>query len=397
MQKIIFLIWADAKYYQTLIFLTQFFSKDGKEVNIIHRESLNSTLGSIDFGKKTVFYPIQESSNSFVGYCHFIIKYYACLKKLKPEYTLSFNKKAFVCASLLKFIFPKIKLIYHNFDYETYSKQPSLSEKIFSLLEGKFAKLADLLIFPTIQRGKLFCKENKINKIKQLIEFKNSFPKKYKPKISNKLTSILKNKHVSYKTKIICRLGSIGPSHRIEEVVRSVRYWNKDTILILAGADINGYSKYIRNIIQKLQLEEKIFIFNNVSNKLWFEILKKSHIGICFYEKIGISHNNMAGTSQKFNNYIFGNLPILVNKNKDFSLFNKKYKFCSMVNSSNPKKIAIEINNLITNKKKYLSIKKKIRKAFLADLNFDTQFTNLKNYLLYLNKKSPSDKLEIRE
>ena len=52
MKKIIFLIWADAKNYQTLIFMAQFFSKEGKDVNIIHRESLNSTLGPIDFGKK---------------------------------------------------------------------------------------------------------------------------------------------------------------------------------------------------------------------------------------------------------------------------------------------------------------------------------------------------------
>ena len=105
----------------------------------------------------------------------------------------------------------------------------------------------------------------------------------------------------------------------------------------------------------------------------------------------------MAGTSQKFNNYIFGNLPFLVNKNKDFLLFNKKYKFCCMVNSSKPQEIAKKINNLIINKKKYISIKKKIRKAFLTDFNFDCQFINMKNYLINLNKKSPSDNLLIRK
>jgi hypothetical protein len=397
MKKIIFLIWADAKNYQTLIFMAQFFSKEGKDVSIIHRESLNSTLGPIDFGRKTVLHSIQKLNNSFIDYCHFIIKYYICLLKLKPEYTFSFNKKAFVCASLLKFFFPKIKLIYHNFDYETYSKQPSLIEKIFSLLESKFAKLADLLIFPTIQRGQLFCKANKVSKNKQLIEFKNSFPKKYNPKISNKIKAIFKKKNFSYKTKIICRLGSIGPFHRIEELVQSVRHWNKNIILILAGADINGYTQYIQNIIKNFHLNSRVFIFNDVSNKFWFEILSKSHIGICFYEEIGISHNNMAGTSQKFNNYIFGNLPFLVNKNKDFLLFNKKYKFCSMVNSSKPQEIANKINNLIINKKKYISIKKKIRKAFLTDFNFDCQFINMKNYLINLNKKSPSDNLLIRK
>jgi hypothetical protein len=55
MEKIIFLIWDDAKYHQTLIFMAQFFTKEGKNVTIIHRESINSKLGPIDFGKKNNF------------------------------------------------------------------------------------------------------------------------------------------------------------------------------------------------------------------------------------------------------------------------------------------------------------------------------------------------------
>jgi hypothetical protein len=112
--------------------MAQFFTKDGKNVIIIHRESINSKLGPIDFGEKTVLYSIQKSNNFFIDYYYFIIKYFICVFEFKPEYIFSFNKKAFVSASLLKFILPKMKLIYHNFDYETYSKQPSVIEKFFS-------------------------------------------------------------------------------------------------------------------------------------------------------------------------------------------------------------------------------------------------------------------------
>jgi hypothetical protein len=59
--------------------------------------------------------------------------------------------------------------------------------------------------------------------------------------------------------------------------------------------------------------------------------------------------------------------------------------------------IANKINNLVINKKKYISIKKKIRKAFLTDFNFDSQFNNMKIYLINLNKKSPSDNLLSRK
>ena len=47
-------------------------------------------------------------------------------------------------------------------------------------------------------------------------------------------------------------------------------------------------------------------------------------MGVCFYEEISISHKNMAGTSTKFNNYIYSNLPILANNNNDFIDFKKR-------------------------------------------------------------------------
>lgn len=385
MNKILFLIWADARYYQTLIFLAQFFSKEGYVVNIIHRESFKFKFEKKIFGKKISLHSVSKFKYPFIDYFFFYIKYCFYFLKLKPKYIFSFNKKALFCASLLKLLFPNIKLIYHNFDYETFKNQTSLSEKIFTLLESKVVKRADLLIFPTLKRGKIFCKENKIKINQQLVEFKNTFPKDYKPKISNKLKNILKKKFF-YKKKIICRLGSIGPNHQIIELVRSVKYWNKNLILILAGSDLDGYVKYIKNTINELQLKNRIFIFTDVTNKFWFEILSRSYIGICFYQEIGISHKNMAGTSQKFNNYIFGNIPFLVNKNKDFKIFNKKYKICSMVNPSRPVEIAKKINNLIVDKKKYFSIKKKLHKLFLNEFNFDNEFSNLKNHLLYLNK-----------
>ena len=59
----------------------------------------------------------------------------------------------------------------------------------------------------------------------------------------------------------------------------------------------------------------------------------------------------MAGTSQKFNNYLFFNLPMIVNDNLDFQRFKKNHDIFDMVNPNNPRRIAQKINNLFSKKK----------------------------------------------
>ena len=77
----------------------------------------------------------------------------------------------------------------------------------------------------------------------------------------------------------------------------------------------------------------------NIEDKLWFEILNKCSLGLCFYEGKYLSHKNMAGTSQKFNNYLFFNKPMLVNNNNDFKNL-KNHDIYNMLNPNSPKEIA---------------------------------------------------------
>ena len=84
----------------------------------------------------------------------------------------------------------------------------------------------------------------------------------------------------------------------------------------------------------------------------------------------------MAGTSQKFNNYLLFKKPMLVNENKDFNNFKKKFDIFNMVNPRNPKNISNEIKNLIYKSSRYKNIKKNMKRSFEKELNFETQFAN---------------------
>ena len=84
----------------------------------------------------------------------------------------------------------------------------------------------------------------------------------------------------------------------------------------------------------------------------------------------------MAGTSQKFNNYLFFNIPMIVNDNLDFRTFKKTHDIFEIVDPKKPKKIAQKIIKIFSRKIRYQKIKKNMKKAFDKNLNFDKQFTN---------------------
>jgi hypothetical protein len=82
----------------------------------------------------------------------------------------------------------------------------------------------------------------------------------------------------------------------------------------------------------------------------------------------------MVGASTKFNNYLYANIPFLVNKNRNFVAFRKHWKFYNIVNLSNPKNISNSINTLSVNKKLYGNLKKNGKEFFNKSMNFEYQF-----------------------
>ena len=57
----------------------------------------------------------------------------------------------------------------------------------------------------------------------------------------------------------------------------------------------------------------------------------------------------MAGTSQKFNNYLFANIPMIVNNNDDFLNFKNKFDIFETADPLDPKDIAKKINYILDN------------------------------------------------
>ena len=105
------------------------------------------------------------------------------------------------------------KFIYHNFDFDLGENLSDIYDKFNSKLEIFLSNFSDYLIFPSKERAKVFKKISK-RKDKVFFECKNCFPLKFKKINKKNLKLAIKNK--IGKKKIICYLGSVGPSLNLE-------------------------------------------------------------------------------------------------------------------------------------------------------------------------------------
>ena len=385
MKNIFLVIWGDPKFYQTLIFLSQKFSSDKFKVFILCRNSINTKdiIKKVNFGKNTKLLksPI-FLSNNFNILNYIIFNFYIIIQLFlkEPNHIIFFNKKSLFNILFVKIFKKKTNCIYHNFDFELVNNAISFKESFLINFEYFCTKFCNHLIFPSKKRMLIFKKFSK-NRISKYYSFMNCFPKNFTIKNSTNFNKFLSKNNLRSKY-IVCYLGSIGSNHHLNEIIDSFKLLNDNFVLVVAGSSISGFADRLKNKIFNENLQKKVFIFKDISNKYWFEILKRSQLGLCFYKPNCTSHKFMAGTSQKFNNYVFSNTPMIVNNNNDFLSFKKKFDIFDVVNPNDSKKIALKINFLLTNKARYYKIKKNLKICFLNELNFEVQFK--KSYETFL-------------
>ena len=381
-----FILWGDPKFYQTLIFLAKHLSKKGHKISIICKiNKKNKLIDKINFGQNIKLYnPINSKFffSNFFEYLFFIVYvFYKCLKE-KPKNTIFFNQKSLLILLIIQlFRTKKQKFYYHNFDFDLPKNFKKIKDRLLFNLEIYATSFCNGLIFPSKKRSEIFAKITKNKKVK-IHYLMNCFPLNYKPKINFQFKRFLRKKKL-LKKKIVCRLGSIGPDHYVEELIDSFKYLDSNFILILAGVSNDNYATTLKKKIIKLNLAKNVFIFENIKNNFWFDILLNSHLGICFYKDVSISHRNMAGTSQKFNNYLLANIPMITNNNSDFQNFKKNFDVYETVNPGRSREIAKKIEYMFRNNSRINQIKKNMKSAFKNELNFEKQFNSSYAKLLF--------------
>ena len=135
-------------------------------------------------------------------------------------------------------------------------------------------------------------------------------------------------------------------------------------------------------MIDKNNLNNKVILKRNISNKEWYSYLSNTYIGLVFYEPNNLSNLNMNMTSQKMNNFIMAGIPMIVNDNIDFK--DKNYMYYS---KCKPFSLSIskKVNYLLNNKFIYKKMRNNLKKLFLSSQNLEVETSDFINFINKIN------------
>lgn len=371
--RVVLALWADPAMYLATIFTSQLLCSSGINVELVHRVPNRplDVAGSVDFGENVQTHPVGSGKTGWrdkLEYIIFVIKLLSISVKQRPDVIIGYNTLGLLAGFLVKIFCPKIKLIYHNYDFDK-----SRLVDFLGRMEIFAARHADLTVFPSPDRAELYKALGSLSK--EPVSVMNCYSLTYKLERTGELARILEERGLSFE-KLVVRLGMIGPYHGIKSTLKSLPEWNSDCGFVMCGFSSQGYLKEIDQVIKELELENRVLVLPSVSNSLWYDVLAAADLGIALYsyDPNNIGHNFMAGTSQKLNGYFVKGIPSVVPNSPDFVSFVDKYGTSKCVEVSNPSSIAAAVNSMFENHSEYDRYRENVENVFLSEFNFEKQF-----------------------
>jgi len=370
--------WADPSMYLATTFTAQLLSNRGIFVDLVYRRpNLEYDVsGEVDFGGKSRLYPVGSGRSGWrdkIDYAYYIVKIITLAWHDRPDVIIGYNKYGLIASFIMTRLFPKTRLIYHNFDFDV-----SRLRDISSRFELSAARRADLTIFPTLERAEVYKSVAGLNR--EPMSVLNCYPLLYPRKKTGELQKILESKSLCFDSLII-RLGSMGPYHGIKSTIRSMVECEGNWGLILGGFASGAYLEELYQLVDELGLRSRVLILPSVSGSLWYDILYSGDLGISLYEPINLSHDHMAGASQKLNGYFVAGIPSIVPNTPDFISFAAQYGTSKVVDVKKPTSIAQAVNTLLCDTDEYTRYCRNVRNAFESEFNFEKQFKPVLEWL----------------
>lgn len=384
------ILWADPRPYLAIMFTAQLLSERGISVELVYRTPTPhlDVAGEVNFGGRTRLRPIGGGHTGWrdkLDFAVFLFTTIVLVWRGKPDAVIGYDRLGIAVAFLATRLRPKTTLIYHNFDFNVApGKTLKLFRRLFQSLELVGARHADLVIFPHPERAVVFKDEAKLDR--EPITVMNCYPLSTPKQKSGELQNLLDSKGLHF-DRLVVRLGMIGPYHGIEATIRSVLEWKGNWGLILAGfPDEGSYMDEMKELVENLDLSNKVVFLPSVSYSLWYDCLYSAHLGISLYEPFNLSHTYMSGTSQKLNNYFVAGIPSIVSNSPDFVIFVERFGTSKLADPTDPHSIAQAVNALLCDPEEYAAYCRKVRSAFESEFNFERQFEPVLNKLLQGSK-----------
>ncbi|MCB9032765.1 MAG: glycosyltransferase [Chitinophagales bacterium] len=204
----------------------------------------------------------------------------------------------------------------------------------------------------------------------------NIFTKKYNKKFEVIRNVPFENKNktsINEKNKYLLYQGNLNIGRGLEEMLLAMMYINNIPLYIIGDGIMRPK---LEAIIQKYQLQDKVFLLGRKTPKEIIAYTQNAFVGINLLENRGLSY--YYSLSNKFFDYIQAQVPQIAIAFPEYIHYNEQYNIAVMVDNLEIHTIVDALNKLIQDEDKYIQLKLNCIEAAQA-LNWNKESIQLIN------------------
>jgi glycosyltransferase involved in cell wall biosynthesis len=209
-----------------------------------------------------------------------------------------------------------------------------LRRTVWGQIERQCVTYCDHIIMPEKHRIAYF--KRKYSSIGEVMLLQN-FPRKVD--IRMRTTNLLRRSYpIARDQKIILHTGLIAAKRYVDDLVESMTLCNDEFVLVLLGMTFRGYKEVLCTKIEKLGLQDRIFLHEPVPHSAILRFMASCDIGTAFYQNTNV--NNFYCASNKIYEYIALNKVVLTNNYPGLLETVEKYRQGICLSDVTPRSLA---------------------------------------------------------
>jgi glycosyltransferase involved in cell wall biosynthesis len=376
--RVLLAIYTHPEWHSTFIFSSQMLCEHGFDVDIVCKDTdKRSFLGPVDFGSRARVHVVKSTASPLstrLDYLAFLLRVAYLVRRRQPVCVIGYDLFGFAAACLAA---PRTHRIYHNFDI---TEARSRTLQALKVIENSEARRADLVVASSPGRARILQDQARLRTTPTVVM--NCQRMQIIEERTGELHRLLPA-HGVRASRIVLRLGSLGPGHGIEATIKSVLHWNRDDwVLVLAGSGGDPFLQNMHALVEDLHLQSRVVFLPRISRDLWYDCLYSADLGIGLYEAGNINHASMAGAGNKLNLYLKAGIPSVVSALPDFEAFARRYGACEAAVPNDPSSVAEAVNTILSNEEGYQRYCREASHAFKNEYHFEQQFRPVLDMLL---------------
>ncbi len=250
-------------------------------------------------------------------YILFLIKVRCIVRRRRCSLVYGFDNHGFIAAFFASRVFRHIPLIYHNLDIYSSGKFNMFSW-IMERAEFHLLRFAEAAVFCNSRRKEYFASKTAMPG--QIFIAMNA-PLRLDILPKNRLSPILLERGFPENVKVVFYQGAINRDHFIVEIIRSMKQWPLDSVLVMCGIALEDYKDKLYREIEKSDFNKRIIILPYVQHSELKFYTSGASLGLALFNfgSGDLNLSSMAGASNKFFEYFAAGVPVLTNSGGDFN------------------------------------------------------------------------------